>query len=230
MQWVQQGPNEPHLSSGIRLLERGQRRLYEDDYTVPGGDMEGDDVDGGMEGDDVNGDIEGYGTNSDTEGHGTNSDTEGDSPGNDAKELTTDDNSEDILEDENYPEDSDTAANSPTPFVTHKYNVLSLVLSLCSTDPSHSSSLMDMPLHPIIVVVVIVICFLCLTGIILLTLRVYVLSFAAQRRYAYAQSLYTEKEKVLCKNWKDETESPSAPLVNVHEAVLNDIIMKYYPI
>lgn len=97
-----------------------------------------------------------------------------------SKKHSSRDNTEELseFEDDIYLED-DTfyieAAQSPTPFAPRKYNVLSLILSLQSTDSVRFSSLIDIPLHPITIILVIVISFLCLTGIILLILRVYVL-------------------------------------------------------
>lgn len=118
------------------------------------------------------------------------------------------------------------ATHAPTPFAPRRYVVLSLILSLQSTESNHFSSLYDIPLHPILVILVAVISFLCLTGIVLLIVRVYVVSLALHSRYAYAQSLYTEKEKVLCRNWREERECSSTPLIDVPEAVLNDITLK----
>lgn len=104
------------------------------------------------------------------------------------------------------------------------------MFSLQSTESNRFSFLYDIPLHPILVILVAVISFLCLTGIVLLIVRVYAVSLALHSRYAYAQSLYTEKEKVLCRNWREERECSSTPLIDVSEAVLNDITLKHYPV
>lgn len=157
--------------------------------------------------------------------------SEEDNPDSTSKKRSSGDDKKDpsVLNDDLYIED-DTfyveATHAPTPFAPRRYIVLSLILSLQSTESNHFSSLYDIPLHPILVILVAVISFLCLTGIVLLIVRVYVVSLALHSRYAYAQSLYTEKEKVLCRNWREERECSSTPLIDVPEAVLNDITLK----
>ena len=157
--------------------------------------------------------------------------SEEDNPDSTSKKRSSGDDKKDpsVLNDDLYIED-DTfyveATHAPTPFAPRRYIVLSLILSLQSTESNHFSSLYDIPLHPLLVILVAVISFLCLTGIVLLIVRVYVVSLALHSRYAYAQSLYTEKEKVLCRNWREERECSSTPLIDVPEAVLNDITLK----